>query len=123
VVPNTDLRIGANVKMISSTLESYNSFGGALDIGAIYVNEENGLNFAVAVRNIGTQFTTYAGANEKLPMEIIAGVSQQLENVPIRWHLTLENLQQWDLAFSNPARAEGTIDGGTKEEKVSVFNN
>src|SRR5690606_16721270 len=25
--------------------------------------------------------------------------------------------------FSNPARAEGTLDGGTEEEKVSVFNN
>ena len=123
LVPNTALRLGANVKFISSTLESYNSIGGALDIGALYVKEKNGLNLAIAVRNIGTQFTTYAGANEKLPLEIIAGVSQQLENVPIRWHLTLENLQQWNLAFSNPARAEGTIDGGTKEEKVSVFNN
>jgi hypothetical protein len=27
--------------------------------------------------------------------------SQELENVPIRWHLTLENLQQWNIAFSN----------------------
>ncbi len=123
LIPDTDIRVGANLKLITSTLESYNSFGGALDIGAIYVKEENGLNIAVSVRNIGTQFTTYAGAREKLPLEIIAGISQQLENVPIRWHLTLENLQQWDIAFSNPARAEGTIDGGTKEEKVSVFNN
>ncbi len=122
-IPDSKIRVGANLKMISSTLESYNSFGGALDIGAIYVKEDNGLNVALAVRNIGTQFSTYAGTTEKLPLEIIAGVSQQLENVPIRWHLTLENLQQWNVAFSNPARAEGTIDGGTKEEKVSVFNN
>jgi len=57
-------------------------------------------------RNIGTQFSTYDGTNEKLPLEIIAGVSQELENVPIRWHLTLENLQQWNIAFSNPVRAE-----------------
>src|SRR5690606_31531061 len=49
--------------------------------------------------------------------------SQELEHVPLRWHLTLENLQQWNLAFSNPARAEGTIDGGQSEEKVSFFNN
>jgi hypothetical protein len=53
----------------------------------------------LAIRNIGTQFSTYNGVREKLPLEIIAGVSQELENVPIRWHLTLENLQQWNMHF------------------------
>jgi hypothetical protein len=56
-------------------------------------------------------------------MEVLIGVSQQVENVPIRWHLTLENLQQWNIAFSNPARAVGSIDGGSTPEKVSGINN
>lgn len=122
-VPNTDIHLGANAKLISSTLESYNSFGGALDIGALYLDETNEINYALVVRNVGMQFTTYDETREKLPLEIIAGVSQQLENVPIRWHLTLENLQQWQVAFSNPARAESSIDGGQTEEKVSFLNN
>jgi len=58
-----------------------------------------------------------------LPMEIIAGISQEVENVPLRWHLTLENLQQWNIAFSNPNRAQQSIDGSSTEEKVSFFNN
>lgn len=122
-LPYTDIYVGANAKLISSTLESYNSFGGAIDLGAIYVDEYNDINIALAIRNIGTQFTTYAGNQEKLPLEIIAGISQQLEHVPLRWHLTLENLQQWDVAFSNPARAQGNIDGGSTPEKVGFFNN
>jgi hypothetical protein len=122
-IPNTNIHVGANAKLISSTLESYNSFGAAVDLGGLYVNEEKALNVALVVRNIGTQITVYEDTNEKLPLEIMAGVSQQLENVPIRWHLTLENLQQWNIAFSNPARAVGSIDGGTEEEKVSFFNN
>ena len=60
---------------------------------------------------------------EKLPFEIDAGISQLMENVPIRWHVTFENLQQWNIAFSNPNRAQGSLDGSTKEEQVSVFNN
>jgi hypothetical protein len=56
-------------------------------------------------------------------LEVLIGVSQEVENVPIRWHLTLENLQQWNIAFSNPARAIGSIDGGSTPEKVSIFNN
>lgn len=122
-VPHTDIYLGANAKLISSTLESYNSFGGAIDLGALYVDDYNDINIALAIRNIGTQFTTYAGTRENLPLEIMAGISQELEHVPLRWHLTLENLQQWNLAFSNPARAEGNIDGGQTEEKVSFFNN
>jgi hypothetical protein len=122
-IPWTDVYIGANAKLISSTFERYNSFGGAVDLGAIYIDDYNDINIALAIRNIGTQFTTYAGTNEKLPLEIIAGISQQLEHVPLRWHLTLENLQQWNVAFSNPARAEGNIDGGSTAEKVGFFNN
>ena len=54
---------------------------------------------------------------------MLIGVSQEVENVPIRWHLTLENLQQWNIAFSNPNRATNTIDGGVIPEKVGFFNN
>lgn len=122
-IPFSDVFIGGNAKLISSTLESYNSFGGAVDLGAIYVDDYNDINIALTVRNIGTQFTTYAGTNEKLPLEIIVGISQELEHVPLRWHLTLENLQQWDVSFSNPARAEGNIDGGSTPEKVGFLNN
>ncbi|MNK48649.1 hypothetical protein D3C87_674840 [compost metagenome] len=122
-VPYTDLYLGANAKFISSTLESYNSFGAAVDIGALYIDEDNDINYALVVRNAGMQITTYAGTQEKLPLEIIAGISQEMENVPLRWHLTLENLQQWNIAFSNPNRTENGIDGSSTEEKVSFFNN
>ena len=123
MIPDIPIHFGANAKLISSTLESYNSIGGALDLGALFIDERNDVNWALVVRNIGTQFTTYSGTKEKLPLEVLIGVSQEVENVPIRWHLTLENLQQWNIAFSNPARAIGSIDGGSTPEKVSVFNN
>lgn len=122
-VPYTDLYIGANAKLISSTLESYHSFGAAVDIGALYIDEDNDINYGLVIRNAGMQISTYAGTREKLPLEILAGISQEMENVPLRWHITLENLQQWNIAFSNPNRAEQGIDGGTTEEKVSFFNN
>lgn len=122
-IPNTDVHVGSNVKMINSSLESYNSFGAAIDLGAIYIDEYNSINYALVIRNIGTQLTTYAGTRENLPLEIMAGISQQLENVPIRWHLTLENLQQWNVSFSNPARAQNSIDGSSTAERTSFFNN
>ena len=122
-VPWTDLFIGANVKVISSTLETYNSWGTAVDLGMLYIDYKNDINYALVVRNLGFQITPYENTNEKLPLAIEAGISQLVENVPIRWHLTLENLQQWNIAFSNPNRGETSLDGETKEEKVSFFNN
>ena len=122
-VPNSNLFLGANGKLITSALETYNSFGGALDFGAIYIDEPNDVNWAFVVRNLGTQFTTYSGLKEKLPLDIMLGVSQELENVPIRWHLTLDNLQQWNVSFSNPNQAQSSLDGTTTEKKVSFLGN
>ena len=122
-IPWTEMYVGANAKLISSTLESYNSWGAAVDLGLLYVDTKNDINYGLAIRNIGAQITPYAETREKLPLSIDAGISQLLENVPIRWHMTIENLQQWDIAFSNPNRAENGLDGSTQEEKVSFFNN
>jgi len=122
-IPYTDFHIGANIKLITSQLEQFNSFGGAVDLGFIYNYEKWDLNIAGVVRNIGTQFTTFAGTNEQLPLEINAGISQIVPNVPIRWHLTLENLQLWNVAFENPALAEIDLDGNTSAADVGFFDN
>ena len=122
-IPWTDMFVGANAKLISSTLESYNSWGAAVDLGFLYVDYDNDINYGLTVRNLGFQIKPYQDTNEKLPLAIDAGISQLMENVPIRWHMTFENLQEWNIAFSNPNRAEGSLDGGSEEEKVSFFNN
>ena len=122
-IPYSDFYLGINAKLITSQLESYSSFGGALDLGFLFIDERNDVNWAFAVRNFGTQFSTYSGAKESLPTEIMIGVSQEVENVPIRWHLTFENLQQWKIAFANPNRATATIEGDSEPEKVSFINN
>lgn len=119
----SDFYAGANLKLISSKLEQYTSLGGAFDFGLIYIDESLDFNAAVVIRNIGTQFTTYAGLNEPLPLEIDLGLSQKLQNVPIRWHLTFENLQQWPIAAANPARATTDLNGNQTQEKIGFLTN
>ena len=119
----SDFYAGANLKLISSKLEQYTSLGGAFDFGLIYIDESLDFNAAVVIRNVGTQFTTYAGLNEPLPLEIDLGLSQKLQNVPIRWHLTFENLQQWPMAAANPARATTDLNGNQAQEKIGFLTN
>ena len=119
----SDFYAGANLKLISSKLEQYTSLGGAFDFGLIYIDESLDFNAAVVIRNVGTQFTTYAGLNEPLPLEIDLGLSQKLQNVPIRWHLTFENLQQWPIAAANPARATTDFNGNQTQEQIGFLTN
>lgn len=119
----SDFYFGANVKLITSKLEQYNSLGVATDLGLLYINEDLDFRAALVVRNFGTQITTYAGLKESLPFEVDFGMSQRLENVPIRWHITLENLQKWPIAVSNPARVTTDLSGNQTEEKIGFLGN
>lgn len=118
----SDFYLGGNLKIITSKLEQYNSFGAAVDAGLLYINKDIQFQATLVVRNFGTQISTYAGRNEKLPFEVSLGLSQTLQNVPLRWHLTFENLQKWPIGSPNPARAETDLEGNQTQEKVGFFN-
>ncbi|MDR2221270.1 MAG: type IX secretion system protein PorQ [Flavobacteriaceae bacterium] len=119
----TDWYVGANTKFIFSSLAGYTSFGMAFDLGVLRKIEQHKIDIAFVVRNLGGQIDTYAGRREKLPLDIAIAISKQLENVPLRLHLTIDNLQQWNLSYTNPNRSESDLEGNITEEKVSVFNN
>jgi hypothetical protein len=119
----TNFHIGGNLKFISSTLESYSSFGIALDIGVMYLYKDWDLRITGVARNIGTQLKPYDNQIEKLPFELILGISQTLENIPIRWHFTLENMQLWDVAFANPNRDEFDLEGNVTTENIGFIDN
>jgi len=121
-IPYTDWYFGGNLKFISSTLEQYNSTGIALDFGLLYRNEAEGLNFGLVARNFGAQLDPYDITAEKLPFELVAGVSQDLENIPVRWHLTMEHLENWRLAFANPNRDEIDLEGNATSENINFID-
>lgn len=119
----TDFYFGGNVKLISSKLESYTSFGAAVDLGLTYRNEDLDFNASLLVRNLGVQFKAYENLKESLPLDISLGLSQQLEHVPIRWYYTLENVQKWNIIFSNTAREQQTLGGSMISEKTGFVKN
>jgi len=121
-VPKSDLKIGANGKFISSKLETYSSIGGALDLAMLYEFKKSNSELTLVASNIGTQFTTYENTNEKIPFHVDLAFAKKLEKLPLKWHIVFENLQQWDLSFSNPARAEADLDGDVTQEEISFFN-
>ena len=116
------LRAGINLKPIFSSLESYHSFGLAADLGMTYTGG-NGLSAAsLVIRNLGSQITTYYqnGAHEKLPWDIQLGFSKKLAHAPVRFFVTANHLNKWDLSYLNrPGDASSTAE--PSENFVSIM--
>ena len=98
------LKYGLNLKPILSVFESYNSFGIAADLGVSYVSKNGLTNVGLVARNIGTQISTYYqdGNREPLPFELQAGLSSKLAHAPVVVHVTMQHLNNWDLANPEP---------------------
>ena len=92
--------IGANLKMILSTYESYNSFGMAVDVAGSYHNPEKRLSLTLLAKNIGSELKTYApGELEITPFDLQLAFSQRLKFVPIRYHVSLHDLYRWNMNY------------------------
>jgi len=94
------LKIGVNLKPIYSHLESYSSFGLAIDAGLNYNSKNNLFSASFAVRNFGSQLKPYVEGNyEPLPFDMLLGFSQKLEHAPFRMSVTLHHLHKWDMSY------------------------
>jgi hypothetical protein len=95
--------IGANGKLIYSQLETYNSFGIAVDVAGTYVSKDKAFTASLIGRNIGSQIVPYvAGHYEPIPFELQIGLSQKLKHVPLLFSQILTNLQRWNLSYDDP---------------------
>jgi hypothetical protein len=122
-IEKTNIFIGANLKFINSVIENYSSFGIGTDIGLLYKSKEKPLIMTLVFRNIGYQITAYDDIKEKLPFQIDLGASYELQNVPITWFFSLDNLQKWNISVSNPSNSTTDIEGKITDEEISFMNN
>lgn len=100
---DTNFTIGANIKGIYSSFETYNASGLAVDVAGSWIIPEERISLSLIARNIGLQLTTYRpGDREPLPFDLTLAFSKRLEHVPLRFSVLLTNLHKWDLTFEDP---------------------
>jgi len=122
-IPNQDFYIGANLKWINQTIDTYASNGVSADIALAYYTDKKPFVITAVVRNIGYQVTLFDEAREELPLAVELGFSYQLQDLPIKWYVTAENLQRWQIAVRNPSDNETSIDGTVTEKKPNFLDN
>lgn len=90
---------GITARFISSTIGSYSSAAVAVDLGLNYQDTERGWSFSAVARNLGGQVKAYDDDFERIPFDLLVGVSRQLPNSPLTLHATMARLNNWDQAF------------------------
>ena len=96
-------RVGATLKPIFSVYEQYNSFALGADIGGHFQTEDSTFQMGLALRNIGWQLKSfyeedYGQHTEMLPLNLELGLNYRLAHAPLRFSLTIHNLQHWNIA-------------------------
>lgn len=117
--------VGATLKPIYSVYERYKSFGLAMDFGASYTNDSVGFSAGIVLRNVGFQFTGYYSIDgkqhrEPLPLDLQFGISQKLKHAPLRFSMTVHNVQRWDLGFRKEEAGEPVA--STKTKAAEAFD-
>lgn len=116
------LSVGANLKVISSQLESYNSFGISSDFGAFYHDSTSNTSIALVFKNVGLQLSTYDENNrESIPFDIQLGISKRLRHLPFRFSIIAHNLQRWNITYDDPNSNETTFLFGDGENTENKF--
>ncbi|MCX8147662.1 type IX secretion system protein PorQ [Thermaurantimonas aggregans] len=118
-----NLYAGANLKIINSAYEQYSSFGLATDLGVTYHIPEKLLTWSLLIRNAGFQWDPYTTERGRLPFDLQIGVSNRFRHLPLRWHITADQLHRPDVSFINPANSRrDPITSQLIEENITLAN-
>lgn len=103
--------LGGTLKFIQSSYGQYRSNGVAMDVALNYSNNNNDMQIALLVKNMGTQLRTYSGESNKteLPFDMQLGISKKLPNAPFQFSLTAHHLHKLNMYYNDSLykQAEG----------------
>jgi hypothetical protein len=121
---DTSWSFGATMKYINSVYDTYNSWGLAWDAGITYQIPARRIAVALVMRNAGFQADPYANEREPLPFELQFAISNRFQHMPLRWQISLEQLETFDLRYSDPNQfTVNQFTGEVEENFPSVWNN
>lgn len=115
---------GATMKVINSVYDTWSSWGLAWDAGLTYQIPARRIAMSLVMRNAGFQLNPYANESENLPFELQLGFSNRFEHMPLRWQITLEHLETFDLRYRDPsAFTVNQFTGEVEENFPNIWNN
>jgi hypothetical protein len=122
---NERLAVGANLKVITSQMERYGSFGLGLDAAATYFDTSSNFTATLVFRNMGRQVSYFREGNpEPLPFEIQLGLSKRLRYLPFRFSIIYRHLNRWNILYDDPNAEPAVLFLGeepAEESRASIW--
>lgn len=95
--------VGATAKFVASSIESYTTWGVAMDWGATFRHPEKDIVIGILAKNIGfLKQNYYSGTDLSLPVDLRLGISFKPLYMPIRFSATIHHLNKFDMVYNDP---------------------
>lgn len=94
-----NLSAGGSLEFIHSSISGFRSSAIAVGAGVLYQIPSEQITLGLSIRHLGTQFDTYAGVRENLPLDITLGVTKQPEHLPVLLNLNFHKLNESQSSF------------------------
>jgi hypothetical protein len=88
------IHYGINLKLIYSSIADSRSAALAVDIGGMYLIEEEQITIGASLLNLGRQINAYVDTLENLPLDLKIGISKRLEHLPLLLNLDFHRLNE-----------------------------
>lgn len=96
---NDRWNLGGTVRGIYTHYESYSAFALGVDVGVNYYNENSGRSYSLVVSNLGGQLKSLDDRYQHLPTQVSAGMTKEVEHLPICVTVAARDLLDWDYSF------------------------
>tara|TARA_B100001250_G_C19747308_1_gene765968 strand:+ start:201 stop:1223 length:1023 start_codon:yes stop_codon:yes gene_type:complete len=119
---NDKLSVGANINLLNSIYDIYNAFGLSSNISSTYFNSDKRLSSTLLIKNIGRQVNNYSSSQEDLPFEIQFAISKELAHLPFRYHLSYNDIMNFNIQSPYKLTLQTNIETGEleiKEESIA----
>lgn len=114
--------LGATLKAVGSSIETYSAFGVLADFGGIWRHPKRELTVGLVAKNVGYLLKNFGPTDgADLPFDLQAGVTLKPRYAPIRLTLTAHHLYRYDITYNDPnLNVRYDLNGNPIPEPVSV---
>jgi hypothetical protein len=117
--------LGANLKIVGSSIGNLSSFGLLADVAAAFIHPKKDLRIGLGIKNFGFAFSNYTDLSQfSMPFDAQIGISFRPEKMPLRFSFTAHQLAtSADVVYNDPNQ-RGVIDASGNEIRptISLFD-
>lgn len=106
---SNNFKFGASLKFSNTSIDGYSGNAILFDMGGLFIHPDRDFTVGAVIKNFGVVTSEFSPTSEtSLPFDVQMGMTFKPQHMPIRFSITLHQLNQWDLM------AEG--------EEMNTFN-